>query len=84
MMTLAELPFIAYVETLRSSYLFNDRIDPQRLVIQRMQMERTHLQEGEFAPEFALPDQNRQPHDLKDFRGQRVLLYFYGEDDTAG
>jgi thioredoxin-dependent peroxiredoxin len=44
----------------------------------------THLKGGEKAPEFTLPDQNSRRHNLADYRGQRVLLYFYPEDDTRG
>ena len=35
------------------------------------------LQTGTKAPEFTLPDQNGELHSLKDYRGKRVLLYFY-------
>jgi peroxiredoxin Q/BCP len=43
-----------------------------------------HLKEGENAPEFTLPDQNKRRHTLADYRGKHVLLYFYPEDDTSG
>ena len=36
------------------------------------------------APEFTLPDQNGELHSLKDYRGKRVLLYFYPRDNTPG
>ncbi len=39
---------------------------------------------GDLAPDFALPDENGQRHKLSDFRGRRVVLYFYPADDTAG
>ena len=45
---------------------------------------KTHLNEGQQAPEFTLPDQNNRRHNLADNRGQRVFLYFYPEDDTRG
>ena len=35
------------------------------------------LQTGTKAPEFTLPDQNGELHSLNDYRGKRVLLYFY-------
>ena len=35
------------------------------------------LKEGEKAPEFSLPDQDGEYISLKDFKGQRVLIYFY-------
>ena len=44
----------------------------------------THLKEGDAAPDFTLPDQNKRIHRLPDYQGQRVLLYFYGQDDTPG
>ncbi len=39
---------------------------------------------GEMAPDFTLPDQDGIEHTLSDYRGQRVLLYFYLRDDTPG
>ena len=39
---------------------------------------------GDRAPDFALPDQNGTMHRLSDYRGQRVILYFYPKDNTAG
>src|SRR5690606_7947116 len=36
------------------------------------------------APAFKLQDQNNQWHQLADFRGQWVVLYFYPKDDTPG
>lgn len=41
-------------------------------------------QVGELAPNFTAPDQAGQIHKLADFRGQKVLLYFYPKDDTPG
>ena len=42
----------------------------------------THLTEGEKAPDFTAKDQNGNTVSLKDFRGKKVVLYFYPEDDT--
>jgi len=42
------------------------------------------LQEGSIAPDFVLMDQNEQAHSLSDYRGKRVVLYFYPKDDTPG
>lgn len=42
------------------------------------------LKVGTKAPEFTLPDQNGEMHSLADYRGQRVILYFYPKDNTAG
>lgn len=39
---------------------------------------------GEPAPDFALADDTGATVRLADLRGQRVVLYFYPEDDTAG
>ena len=39
---------------------------------------------GTQAPDFTLPDQNGELHSLSDFRGQKVILYFYPRDNTAG
>ena len=42
------------------------------------------LETGSKAPEFTLPDQNGEMHSLKDYRGKKVILYFYPKDNTAG
>ena len=42
------------------------------------------LEIGTQAPEFTLPDQNGELKSLSDFRGQKVILYFYPKDMTAG
>lgn len=36
------------------------------------------------APDFELLDDTNQTRRLADFRGQRVVLYFYPKDDTPG
>lgn len=36
------------------------------------------------APLFTLVDQNNEKQSLKDYRGKKVLLYFYPKDDTPG
>jgi len=41
-----------------------------------------HLQEGDKAPDFKSKDRNSEAVSLKDFKGQKVVLYFYPEDDT--
>lgn len=43
-----------------------------------------HLEVGQPAPEFELPDQTGQLHSLEDYRDQWVVLYFYPKDDTPG
>jgi peroxiredoxin Q/BCP len=42
------------------------------------------LKSGDKAPEFTLPDKNGKDVSLKDFRGKRVIVYFYPKDDTPG
>ncbi|HTT59593.1 MAG TPA: thioredoxin-dependent thiol peroxidase [Acidimicrobiales bacterium] len=44
----------------------------------------TRLSEGDRAPGFTLKDQNGEKVALKDFAGQRIVLYFYPADDTPG
>ncbi len=42
------------------------------------------LEVGTRAPEFTLPDQNGEMHSLSDYRGKKVILYFYPRDNTPG
>jgi peroxiredoxin Q/BCP len=42
------------------------------------------LEPGSLAPDFELPDQDGRPVKLSDFRGQRVVVYFYPKADTPG
>jgi thioredoxin-dependent peroxiredoxin len=42
------------------------------------------LQPGDLAPDFTLPNEASQSVKLSDYRGQRVVLYFYPMDDTPG
>jgi peroxiredoxin Q/BCP len=42
----------------------------------------THLTEEKKAPAFKGKDQNGKPVSLADFKGKKVVLYFYPEDDT--
>lgn len=42
------------------------------------------LEIGSLAPEFTLPDQNGDMRSLSDYRGQKVILYFYPKDMTSG
>jgi len=39
---------------------------------------------GTAAPAFRLQDQSGAWHELKDYRGRWVVLYFYPKDDTPG
>lgn len=42
------------------------------------------LKVGTKAPDFTLPDQNGETHSLSDYKGQKVILYFYPKDNTPG
>jgi peroxiredoxin Q/BCP len=44
----------------------------------------TILQTGSVAPNFELPSDTGNRISLKDFAGQKVVLYFYPKDDTPG
>lgn len=39
---------------------------------------------GDMAPDFELLNDAGAPVKLADFRGKRVILYFYPKDDTSG
>ncbi len=39
---------------------------------------------GEPAPEFSLSDENGKMHSLSQYRGQKIVVYFYPKDDTPG
>lgn len=42
------------------------------------------LEVGTKAPAFELPDQNGEMHTLEEYRGKKVILYFYPKDNTPG
>ena len=42
------------------------------------------LETGTKALDFTLPDQNGENHSLSDYRGKKVILYFYPKDHTSG
>lgn len=42
------------------------------------------LESGSKAPDFALPDQDGNVVRLSDFRGRKLLVYFFPEADTPG
>lgn len=44
----------------------------------------TQLTEGSKAPKFTSKDQNGNDVSLDQFKGQKVVLYFYPKDDTPG
>ena len=39
---------------------------------------------GSTAPNITLPDQIGSPRSLADYRGKKVVLFFYPKDDTPG
>ncbi|MFZ3150643.1 MAG: thioredoxin-dependent thiol peroxidase [Anaerolineaceae bacterium] len=39
---------------------------------------------GDIAPDFELTDQFNDTHKLSDYRGKKVILYFYPKDNTPG
>lgn len=42
------------------------------------------LKVGDKAPNFSLPDENGKIHTLEEYKGKRVILYFYPKDNTPG
>ena len=42
------------------------------------------LETGTKAPAFSLPDQNGQIHTLEEYKGKKLILYFYPRDNTSG
>jgi len=42
------------------------------------------LNQGETAPDFQTKNQNGKDISLSEFRGRKVILYFYPKDDTPG
>lgn len=42
------------------------------------------LEVGTKAPVFTLPDQNGKMHSLEEYKGKKVILYFYPRDNTPG
>ena len=43
-----------------------------------------HLKEGDPAPDFSAPNEKSQTLSLADYRGKKLVLYFYPKDDTPG
>ncbi|RZS34089.1 peroxiredoxin Q/BCP [Herbihabitans rhizosphaerae] len=46
--------------------------------------EQTRLAEGDAAPDFTLPDSTGKPVSLSDYRGRKVIVYFYPAAATPG
>jgi peroxiredoxin Q/BCP len=47
-------------------------------------MDMAELKKGDRAPAFALEDQNGRWVKLADFKGRKLLVYFYPKADTPG
>jgi peroxiredoxin Q/BCP len=43
-----------------------------------------HLNEGDAAPDFSAPNEKNEIVSLADFKGKKLVLYFYPKDDTPG
>lgn len=39
---------------------------------------------GELAPDFTLMGSDNKKHSLKDYKGKKIILYFYPKDNTPG
>lgn len=44
----------------------------------------TKLEKGDKAPAFSLLDQNEKKVSLKDFKGKKLLVFFYPRANTSG
>ncbi|MFM8432084.1 MAG: thioredoxin-dependent thiol peroxidase [Bacteroidota bacterium] len=42
------------------------------------------LQPGDKAPDFSISDQNGEIRSLKDYKGKKLVLFFYPKDNTSG
>lgn len=42
------------------------------------------LNPNDPAPDFTVPNQDGEPRSLSDFKGQRILLWWYPKADTPG
>ena len=42
------------------------------------------LKVGDEAPEFSLYDQDEKLHKLSDYKGQRLVVYYFPKADTPG
>ena len=44
----------------------------------------SHLKEGDLAPDFKAVDETGAAISLSDYRGKKLILFFYPKDDTPG
>jgi len=68
----------------RIKIVCNNPKDLMEKTKRRIQEEEKMLEIGTLAPDFSLPDQNGKIHTLSQYRGKRVILYFYPKDNTSG
>jgi len=47
-------------------------------------MSAVSLEAGSLVPDFTLPDKDGKAHSLSNYRGQKVILYFYPAASTPG
>ncbi len=43
-----------------------------------------HLKEGDAAPDFSAPNEKGESTSLANYKGKKLVLYFYPKDDTPG
>ena len=55
-----------------------------RFAVKSMMKGPTMLKPGDLAPEFNTTDQNGRPLRLRDYRGKKVVLWFFPKADTPG
>lgn len=44
----------------------------------------SEIKSGDPAPDFQMPDHTGKIHSLSDYKGRKLILYFYPKDDTPG
>ena len=70
---------------LRESYVCSQyRTVSGRRIALKNRKEDPMVAVGKAAPSFALIDSDGQQVELEDFRGKKVVLWFYPKDDTPG
>lgn len=52
--------------------------------VKYMNNKKENLAIGTLAPDFSLPDETGAVHSLHEYRGKKVILYFYPKDNTPG
>ena len=54
------------------------------LATQTVSAKQTTLKVGDAAPQFKLPGHDGKTYTLEEFKGKKVVLYFYPKDETPG